>query len=109
MTNDRNSTTRSVVRWIIGVLISVVAVAGLALMALNITGNSKWEREERAAASMVTREKRFVRPADIVTDGSVSVLIDTETGVMYLEGRGTGLCVMVDRNGRPLIAEGYGE
>lgn len=48
---------------------------------------------------------------EIMYDGC-SVIVDTETGVMYLwhkDGYGGGLTVMVDADGNPLIWEGYNE
>lgn len=39
--------------------------------------------------------------------GSQAILVDSETGVEYLWIGGMGLTVLVDHNGKPLIAEGY--
>lgn len=40
----------------------------------------------------------------------MKVIRDNETGVLYMlhqEGYGSGLTVMVDREGNPLVDEGY--
>ncbi len=56
---------------------------------------------------MAKKEKRFVR---IHTDGAMSgneIYVDTLTGVNYFyhsAGYGAGLCVLVDRDGRPIVS-----
>lgn len=42
--------------------------------------------------------------------GYYSVYVDTETGIQYLwmqKGRAGGLTILLDENGKPLLAEGY--
>lgn len=52
------------------------------------------------------KEKRFVK---VSCDGALSsneIWVDTRTGVNYLYhsgGYGGGLCVLVDRDGKPII------
>ncbi len=56
---------------------------------------------------MAKKEKRFVR---IHTDGAMSgneIYVDTLTGVNYFyhsAGYGAGLCVLVDRDGKPIVS-----
>ncbi len=44
------------------------------------------------------------------SSGSEAIIVDTETGIEYLwERRGDagGLTILIDRDGKPLVAEGY--
>ena len=44
--------------------------------------------------------------------GCEAIIVDTETGVEYLwehRGYAGGLTVLIDHNGKPLIANGYGD
>lgn len=43
----------------------------------------------------------------VIREGEHEIYIDTETGVCYLHTSYGGLCVMVDRNGNPYIANGW--
>lgn len=43
------------------------------------------------------------RFAILFNDGSVTVVVDRETGVQYLSNYKAGTVVMVDENGKPLI------
>ena len=59
---------------------------------------------------MKKNKNRFIT-TEIYHDGmsaSTKLLVDVETHVQYMfhnEGSGAGLCVLVDRDGRPLLAD----
>ena len=41
----------------------------------------------------------------VYNDGFVLIYVDNDTGIQYLSRGNTGICVMVDENGKPLIYE----
>ena len=52
------------------------------------------------------KNKRFVRVSTDGAFGSNEIWVDRQTGVNYLYhsgGYGGGLCVLVDREGKPII------
>ena len=52
------------------------------------------------------KEKRFVRVSTDGAFGNNEIWVDRQTGVNYLYhsgGYGGGLCVLVDREGKPII------
>lgn len=54
----------------------------------------------------MTKKKRFVESYTQGTLSSISVLVDTETGVNYLfyrDGYGAGLTPLLNRDGKPVI------
>ena len=54
----------------------------------------------------MSREKRFVKTWSDGVLGSNEIWVDRETGVNYLYhsgGYGGGLCVLVDRDGKPIV------
>ena len=58
---------------------------------------------------MVTREDRFVKTVvdgGGMTESRMEVYVDRKTGVNYLfaqAGYAGGLCVLVDRDGKPIV------
>lgn len=56
--------------------------------------------------SVDTNQERFVKVEDAIVDGyEFSILYDKETKVMYLLRYNTGLTVMLDADGKPLLWE----
>ena len=52
------------------------------------------------------KEKRFVRVSTDGAFGNNEIWVDRQTGVNYLYhsgGYGGGLCVLVDRDGKPIV------
>jgi hypothetical protein len=52
------------------------------------------------------KEKRFVKVSSDGAFGNNEIWVDRQTGVNYLYhsgGYGGGLCVMVDREGKPIV------
>lgn len=63
---------------------------------------------------MAKKEKRFTTGKTMVTDNGqlVNVLTDQKTGVQYLMTSGAGVAgvtVLVDKNGKPLLADATDE
>lgn len=46
------------------------------------------------------------RIEDIYNSGYITIYVDTQTGVQYLTIGQRGVCVMIDKDGRPLIYDG---
>ena len=54
----------------------------------------------------MSKEKRFVKTWSDGAFGSNEIWVDRQTGVYYLYhngGYGGGMCVLVDREGKPVI------
>jgi len=54
----------------------------------------------------MAKEKRFVRTWSDGAFGSNEIWVDRQTGVIYLfhaSGYAGGMCVLVDREGKPVI------
>lgn len=64
----------------------------------------------KGRGAMKKEKNRFIT-TEIYHDGMsacTKILVDVETHVQYMfhnEGSGAGLCVLVDRDGRPLLAD----
>lgn len=54
------------------------------------------ESESRDITDRLSREYGYI-------DGSHEIVVDKETGVMYLCIYRGGVCVMVDENGKPML------
>lgn len=56
---------------------------------------------------MSKKEKRFTASKVMLANGGqlVSILTDQTTGVQYLLANGSGVTVLVDKNGKPLLAD----
>lgn len=60
--------------------------------------------------SEVNTENNDDRITLIYNDGFCLIYVDNETGCQYLtKGSGSGICLMVDENGNPLIYEMEGD
>ncbi|MFC6322502.1 DUF6440 family protein [Companilactobacillus baiquanensis] len=55
----------------------------------------------------MAKEKRFIVETPKTKGGMVQIITDTETGVQYLlglnPGLGSGMTVLVDKDGKPLL------
>ncbi|MFD1418639.1 DUF6440 family protein [Companilactobacillus keshanensis] len=59
----------------------------------------------------MVKEKRFTVESPKTKGGMVQIITDTETGVQYIlgmyPGMGSGMTVLVDKDGKPLINKDY--
>lgn len=79
---------------VIFIIIAIVMTSALAFIFSGCTG--QLESESRDITERLSREYGYV-------DGSHEIVVDKETGVMYLCIYRGGVCAMVDENGKPML------
>jgi len=66
----------------------------------------------RGAGVMAKKERRFIISSKEGQLEGAKIITDSQTGVQYLfafEGYAGGLTVLVDKDGKPLVEDGYGK
>jgi len=61
---------------------------------------------------MAKKERRFITSSREGQIEGAKIITDSQTGVQYLfafEGYAGGLTVLVDKDGKPLVEDGYGK
>ena len=76
----------------------IIAILGAVVMTVLLFG---------CGASRETTTARFRVTDDGDTFWTIYRIVDTETGVQYISVPNGGTCVIVDRDGKPLIANGW--
>ena len=83
---------------IVLIIIILIIIIGAILKDFNVTDSFDFGRNSR-----------FRNPQGYSTTGTTEIVIDTETGVMYLwieNSYKAGLTIMVDAEGKPLLWKG---
>ena len=86
-------------------ILPLLIAALLVPAAVVFTVVSGCTKQETPIVDQTIAEGRFVASDDSTTS-KYTIFIDRETGVQYLRVSG-GISVIVDQDGKPLIAEGY--
>lgn len=75
----------------------IIAIFMMSSLSCIFSGcNGQLESESRDITDRLSREYGYI-------DGSHEIVVDKETGVMYLCIYRGGVCVMVDENGKPML------
>ena len=106
-----NETLRKILKIIVNTIVLIFTMLSLIIFAVWVSGCGKGVTKPpmmyEGRMRLVGKSGRSYKSGDAHRVDNTYIWVDTETGVCYLETGTGGICVLVDHNGKPFVANGW--